>query len=326
MKLRLSMMCSAQPGGARRSSPRPILSLALVLGVTAACAEAEPPARAADAGDTVVARSDSISLRVSDVERLLQALDPARREQLRESPQALSALLKQELQRRLLLRQAEAQKVEQRAEVRDAIERARREIVVSAFLKLVSEPAADFPSEAELQQAYRLNQERLVQPRQYRVAHIYLAVPAGAAATSEAARSQQTRAAQLARQLQAAPESFADVARKQSDEKASAAKGGELGWIAERQLAPEIRPVVAGLAKGQVSEPVFASGGWHVLRLLDTKAGETAPYEQVKAELRERLRQQQAQRTAAAYVARLLTEQHAAVDEIGLQRMLEASP
>lgn len=54
---------------------------------------------------------------------------------------------------------------------------------------------------------------------------------------------------------------------------ASAAAGGDIGWIAENELQPELQPLVERLQPGQVSVPVRASNGIYLIALRDRRAG-----------------------------------------------------
>lgn len=265
--------------------------------------------------DPVVARSDTATLRASDVRKLLAGLDVNTQQLAGRDPQLMLRLLKQELGRRALEQQAQAQKWEQRPEVIAEIERSRREVVASSYLQSVSAPPAGFPSDAELQEAYKLNQQLYLAPRSYHLEQIFVAIPADAAGRTAA----EAKIRQLAREVRNSPERFADLARSESDAKA----GGDLGWVAESQVVPEIRNAVQGLARDQISDPISAAGGWHLLKLIDTRPAQVAPFDQVKNDLAARLRQQRTQQNAAGYVSQLLDQQHAAVDEISLQKVLQ---
>ncbi len=272
------------------------------------------------ADDPVVAKSDTVTMHASDVKSLLDTLDPAAQRQAEKDPSLLLRLVKQEMGRRALLQQARAQKWEQRPEVAAQIERSRSEIVLNAYLQSVAAPPSSFPSDAELQEAYKLNQQRFIAPRTDHLAHIFIAAPADAAG----AKAAKAKADRLAAQLKSAPDRFAELARTESDDKASAAQGGDLGVVAETQLAPEIRGAVQGLPEGGISEPVNAAGGWHLLRLIETHPASPLPFEKVKDELTRLLRQQRTQENAATYFNKLLADEHTAIDEISLQKATPA--
>lgn len=270
----------------------------------------------AKAEDPVVVKSDLGLLHVSEVRQLVDGLSPDARQQIKNNPQVLAGLLKQEVEKRALQKQIEDQHWDQRPEVKAEIEKARAEVVMNSFLRSVSDAPSAYPAEADIEQAYKLNQQRFLVPRQFHLAQIYLAEPpSGADAAVEA------RAAELVKQLRGTPDRFADLARTKSDDKASASQGGDLGWLPETQITPEIRSVVLGMGKGEVSEPIRINGGWHVVRLLDTKAATTRSLDEVKPELTQLLRRQKAQESAVAYMNKLLLDEHAAIDEISLEKV-----
>ena len=60
--------------------------------------------------------------------------------------------------------------------------------------------------------------------------------------------------------------SFAAVAQ-QFSQGAGAVNGGDMGWVLEGQLAPEIEEAVVQLAPGQMSDPIRSVSGYHILLL-----------------------------------------------------------
>lgn len=59
---------------------------------------------------------------------------------------------------------------------------------------------------------------------------------------------------------------FSVVAR-QFSQHPTAATGGDIGWVFDGQLAPELNTAVSKLAVGQVSDPIRSTGGYYVLAL-----------------------------------------------------------
>jgi peptidyl-prolyl cis-trans isomerase SurA len=64
---------------------------------------------------------------------------------------------------------------------------------------------------------------------------------------------------------------FSDYAQKHSLDKASAIKGGSLGWINKKQVVPEFGRVLSNINVGGISEPFKTQFGWHILYLEDKR-------------------------------------------------------
>ena len=76
---------------------------------------------------------------------------------------------------------------------------------------------------------------------------------------------------QIAAEIRAGKITFADAANKYSDDPGSANLGGDLGWASPNIYDPAFRDAVMQLKKGQLSQPVRSSFGWHLIQLLDTR-------------------------------------------------------
>ena len=99
---------------------------------------------------------------------------------------------------------------------------------------------------------------------EYRVAEIFLAVD-----SSEREAEVRGAAASLYRQLSAGA-SFAQIAQ-QFSQSATAAVGGDIGWVVEGQLPGEIETVLADLEPGSIAPPVRAFDGYYIVSLIDRR-------------------------------------------------------
>ena len=118
-----------------------------------------------------------------------------------------------------------------------------------------------FVSDEEVDE--ELKRLRAVQhlPR-HRVAEIFLPVD-----NPDAERQVRELAERLIQQIRAGA-NFSALAREFS-QSASAAVGGDLGWVTKGQLDPEIDQVIASTPEGQVAGPVQTLSGYHILMVLD---------------------------------------------------------
>jgi len=83
-------------------------------------------------------------------------------------------------------------------------------------------------------------------------------------------REARIRLEQLYQRIQGG-EDFAALARAHSDDKASALKGGDLGWVTPGDLVPKFEEVMNSLEIGQLSQPFRTQFGWHIVQVLDRR-------------------------------------------------------
>ena len=102
-------------------------------------------------------------------------------------------------------------------------------------------------------------------------------------------------------------ESFADVARKYSEDDASAKNGGKMRWLSSGELPPEIEEVVFALDSGEYTEPMKSEYGYHIFQVLGKRPVKS--FEEMKSNLEERIAQDERQKnTEAIFVDKLKKE------------------
>ncbi len=102
-----------------------------------------------------------------------------------------------------------------------------------------------------------------------KVAHIMIAVPSNA--DDKTKKEAVDKVNDIYAQLQKGSD-FAELAKKYSDDKGSATKGGELSWFGTGRMVPEFEIAAFGLKnKGDYTKPVKTSFGWHIIKLIDKK-------------------------------------------------------
>lgn len=89
---------------------------------------------------------------------------------------------------------------------------------------------------------------------------------------------------------------FEKVAREKSIDKASAERGGDLGYVLKEELVPAFGDMAFILKVGEISKPVKTQYGWHIIKVEDVRPAEVLPFEQVKENIRMNLQQQEIQK------------------------------
>lgn len=264
--------------------------------------------------DEVVAKLGGAEVRRSDVLRLVAANPPEARSELLQSPELLGRLATTEVFRRAVLAEAKAKGWEKRPEVLEQLERAREQLLVTAFLNDVSRPAADYPGEQEVKELYQASQAELTSPKQVRLAQIYLS----AEKYPEAAKRM---AEDLARKAREKGSDFAALARANSDHKPSAEQGGDMGWLPEGGIVQEVRKAIAKAGNGEIVGPVQAAQGWHIVRVVDTRPAAVRPLAEVREALVAHLRQRKTLENEKRYLDDLAARMALSVDQEALARL-----
>ncbi len=84
---------------------------------------------------------------------------------------------------------------------------------------------------------------------------------------------------------------FEELAKEYSTEPAAQDTGGDLGWFGTGRMVPEFEKAAFALKKGEISEPVKSSFGYHVIELLDTREAKVeATDEELKATVEDNLK------------------------------------
>ncbi|MEW5789133.1 MAG: peptidylprolyl isomerase [Pseudomonadota bacterium] len=264
-----------------------------------------PLSQAAD-GD-VLARMGALSLTVADVRQLAEANpDQAK------TPQGLGRLIRNELLARTLADEARRQGMDKKSDVAARMARAADLALASAYMNGIARPPTDFPSDDQLRLAYETAKPGLLTPRRYRISQIYL--EGGDDRTRKAMDD-------LAREAQRKGADFAALARKHSRHAASAAQGGDVGWLNESELAPEVRDAVKTMDKGEVGKPLKSGNGWRLLKLTGLDEPQTLPFDQVRDNLARNLKLRKAAEIEAAYLQKLEARTPIAINGIALEEL-----
>ncbi|MBB4198986.1 peptidylprolyl isomerase [Rhodoblastus sphagnicola] len=305
-----------QNGASTATKPKPVSSPA-----TQPVATGRPVAATekSSSGDDVVARVGNANISAEEIRAYVATLRPADQEALKQNPAILSQAVRMLLANRLVLEELRSRKWDQQASVTTQLERMREGALVELYLQMVSTPPASYPGEDELQKVYDANREAFLTPRQFEVAQIFVAAAKdGDKTTEDAARK---RLEDVQRKLKAPGADFAAIATE-----SGAANGGALGLLVESQFRPEIRPHLAGLAKGAISEPVRLDDGWHILKLIDTKAAYTRTLPEVREALVQQMRAERARALRQAYLAEVLKQNPPVLNELAIANLVAQPP
>ena len=152
-------------------------------------------------------------------------------------------------------------------------------------------------NEADVKAYYEQNAARLSGKEERRASHILINAPKGMPAADRSKARE--RADELLAQVRKAPDSFADIARKNSQDTGSAPGSGDLDFFGRGAMVKPFEDAAFAMKKGDISDIVESDFGFHIIRLTDIKAPKQRSFEELRAGIEADLKTQQAQRKFA---------------------------
>jgi peptidyl-prolyl cis-trans isomerase D len=149
---------------------------------------------------------------------------------------------------------------------------------------------------AEIQRAYSANQDAYRVQERAKVRHILIATPKSGPdgkVDQKAMDAARAKAQDVLKQVKANG-NWAELAKKYSEDPGSKDNGGELGWILKGQTVPEFEKTAFGQAKGQISDPVQSSFGFHIIQTEDKEDAHLKPLSEVKDAIEKSLKDDKA--------------------------------
>jgi peptidyl-prolyl cis-trans isomerase D len=165
----------------------------------------------------------------------------------------------------------------------------------------------------DLRAYYDQHRDQYRVPEQVKVSHILIKTPlpgTDGKVDEKGAAEAQRRAEDLLKQVKSGA-NFEEVAKKYSEDPGSAKEGGSLNWIGRGQTVPEFEKVAFSLSKGQISDLVKSSYGFHIIRLDDKQDAHSKSLDEVKGTIEPIIQHQKAQQLAQKKAEDLLKQARA---------------
>lgn len=217
----------------------------------------------------------------------LEALEAQIKEQAERMGHPAPKLDAEKLREELIVREIYMQEVKRKGlegsePVRRQLEMMREQVLITALLEdyKKNNPVSDKEAKAEY--------DRLVEKekpeagaKEYKASHILV--------------EKEDEAKDIIAKLKKGGK-FDEIAKKQSKDPGSGARGGDLGWASPKSYVPEFSEAMQKLKKGDMTEaPVKSQFGWHIIRLddvRDAKAPQLPPFDKVKPQIVRHLEEQ----------------------------------
>jgi peptidyl-prolyl cis-trans isomerase D len=165
-------------------------------------------------------------------------------------------------------------------------------IDVDAMRLKINVPAAD------VERAYNNSIDQYTTPEQVRASHILLKTDGKDDAAVKA------KAEDVLKQARAGAD-FAELAKKYSEDEASAKNGGDLDYFAKGKMVAEFDQAAFSMQPGQISDLVKTQYGYHIIKVVDKKAAATRSLAEVRQQISDQLAYERAQAQAADLAQKL---------------------
>ena len=150
----------------------------------------------------------------------------------------------------------------------------------------------------DLRSYYDNHRDQYRVPEEVKVRHILIKTPSPGAdgkVDEKAVEEARKKAEDVLKQVKAGGK-FEDLAKKYSEDPGSGKQGGDLGWIGRGRTVAEFEKAAFSLHKGQISDLVKSSFGFHIIEVEDKHEAHVKTLDEVKGEIEPLIRQQKAGR------------------------------
>ena len=215
----------------------------------------------------VLAMVNDTKITAADLQKEIEQLPFHSRSSLANG-QGQERLLEEMIKRELLVHEAERRELDSQPEIKERLEESRRSILLNALLtqEILNQVQV---TDADVRAYFDKHRDEL-ETGEIHLKQILVKDPKEA---------EEIHARLLKK------EGFEELAKQYSADKATGAKGGDLGFVSRGQMTPELERAAFSLKPQEISQVIKTPKGYHILKLLERKRTVTLKYEQVKDRL-----------------------------------------
>ncbi len=235
--------------------------------------------------DIVLARIGDRKITMGDLQRTIGSYTAEQQEAFKQDPQNSVMLLQRLVEDMVLSEEARKLGIDRDPAVREQIEQLiNRQLAIELLKREVADKITVTDSDARLY--YDLHKDDFKVPETQRARHILIKV--GKTATEAERKTAREKAEGLLKRLKDG-EDFGKLASEFSDDTASKARGGDLGFFEKGKMIPEFEAALVSLKPGELSGIVETKFGYHIIKLEEKKDSHMLPFEAVKKQITEKL-------------------------------------
>jgi peptidyl-prolyl cis-trans isomerase C len=236
--------------------------------------------------DDVLAQVGDSRLTSSRLDMMIDLMPPQIQVMLRSNDQMKKELINRWVEINLIVQEALSAKIDQDPLVMLKIDEMKNRVLVETLISKRLDIQAPVPKE-EIASYYGKNSGEFEQGEQVQAQHILIRTEADASAED---KEKARKSIEMIQDKLKNGESFSTLAEQFSEDPGSKNRGGNVGYFGRGQMVKEFEDAAFSTKPGETSPPVQTSFGWHLIHVLDRKAPEKLPLEQVSKEIEARLK------------------------------------
>jgi len=285
-----------------------ILSLLAALLAIGGCATAP------DTSAVLVSTKD-VTLTRNDYEAAIKVVPKAKREQMSPSLKQTMLFLENAMIFRVLAKEARELGLDKDMIIQKEVQQAEERLLgvrrLEAYEAALKRP--DFAAAAKEQ--YEIKKDKYAIPEGVNAAHILIR-PEGRGDADARKLAEDVRKQALA------GGDFGELAVKYSEDPSKAQNKGSLGFFGRGQMAAPFEDAVFSLkTQGEISPVVKTQFGYHVIRLLEKRAAQQKPFDEVKEEIMRELETQFVADARATYISKIKNDESIVIHEDAIEAL-----
>ena len=268
----------------------PLLALLLLTGAAQARKKTTPLKKEepTSASPQVLATFDGEKITVQDYQEALKTLPAQLQWAIAQNRNLRTKFLDNLVTKKMLVKTAKESGVKEDQEMRRRIEEFKNELILGKYLREKLEHIKVTDQEAKAY--YDKHKREFTTPKEVRARHILVK-------TKE-------KAEKIYKDLKKGAD-FTKLAKEYSIDKASAEKGGELGFFTRADMVKPFSDAAFSMKPGEISQPVKTPFGYHVIQVEEVKPPQQKAFKDVKEEIKKQLFQEKQQKAFDKLVAQV---------------------
>jgi peptidyl-prolyl cis-trans isomerase C len=226
----------------------------------------------------------------------------------------------------LLAKEARARGLDKDPEVQETLQK----VMVQKLVRQAFDDEKSKPSDDEVKKYYDAHADEFVKPERVRISAVFFNAPSGSPQRAAKATEAKKALARIKTEGSKNPLAFSNVARELSEEAASKASGGDLGYRTKdeltKQYSAELANASFALKEGQESGVVETPQSFAIVKLGARQAPINRPFEEVKAQLAARIGREARTKEFDEFIKKLRGKSSIKVNDPELEKIVVAAP